>query len=151
MVRAVYSKLAAQHRNPVPNAAILRGLLVTSGILGKRLDTDDYPADRGEQTALVFSYLEAILEEAGATPQDVIKLDLYFADKSTGPSPMNSGFACGPTRPGARRAAIRPCFRTAVPSDRGHGPACRSAERLRPWRPPAPFDGPDDGHLPLSG
>ena len=45
MVRAVYSKLAAQHRNPVPNAAILRGLLVTSGILGKRLDTDDYPAD----------------------------------------------------------------------------------------------------------
>jgi len=82
MVRAVYSKLAAQHRNPVPNAAILRGLLVTSGILGKRLDTDDYPAERGAQTALVFSYLEAILEEAGATPQDVIKLDLYFADKS---------------------------------------------------------------------
>lgn len=82
MVRAVYSKLAVQHRNPVPNAAILRGLLVTSGILGKRLDTNDYPADRREQTALVFSYLEAILEEAGATPQDVIKLDLYFADKS---------------------------------------------------------------------
>ena len=41
-----------------------------------------YPADKGEQTALVFSYLEVILDEAGATSQDVIKLDLYFADKA---------------------------------------------------------------------
>ena len=81
MVHSIYSNKVAQHHNPVPNAAILRGLLVTSGILGKRLDGDDYPADRGEQTALVFSYLEVILEEAGATLQDVIKLDLYFADK----------------------------------------------------------------------
>ena len=82
MVRAINSDRAAQHHNPVPNAAILRGLLVTSSILGKRLDSDEYPADRGEQTALVFRYLEAILDEAGATPQDVIKLDLYFADKA---------------------------------------------------------------------
>ena len=81
MLRAIYSNKAAQHYNPVPNAAILRGLLVTSGILGKRLDSNDYPADKGEQTALVFGYLEVILDEAGATPQDVIKLDLYFADK----------------------------------------------------------------------
>ena len=82
MVRAINSDRAAQHHNPVPNAAILRGLLVTSSILGKRLDSDEYPADSGEQTALVFRYLEAILDEAGATSQDVIKLDLYFADKA---------------------------------------------------------------------
>ena len=82
MVRAINSDRAAQHHNPVPNAAVLRGLLVTSSILGKRLDSDEYPADRGEQTALVFRYLEAILDEAGATSQDVIKLDLYFADKA---------------------------------------------------------------------
>ena len=82
MVRAINSDRAAQHHNPVPNAAILHGLLVTSSILGKRLDSDEYPADRGEQTALVFRYLEAILDEAGATSQDVIKLDLYFADKA---------------------------------------------------------------------
>ena len=82
MVRAINSDRAAQHHNPVPNAAILRGLLVTSSILGKRLNSDEYPVDRGEQTALVFSYLEAILDEAGATSQDVIKLDLYFADKA---------------------------------------------------------------------
>lgn len=82
MVRAINSDRAAAHHNPVPNAAVVRGVLVTSSILGKTLDTDEYPADRGEQTALVFEYLEAILEEAGASPQDVVKLDLYFADKS---------------------------------------------------------------------
>ena len=82
MVVSINSDKVAAHRNPVPNAAIMRGVLVTSGILGKRLDTDDYPVDRAEQTALVFTYLEAILDEAGASPQDVVKLDLYFADKS---------------------------------------------------------------------
>ena len=82
MVRAINSDRAAAHHNPVPNAAVVRGVLVTSGILGKTLDTDEYPADRGKQTALVFAYLEAILEEAGASSQDVVKLDLYFADKS---------------------------------------------------------------------
>lgn len=82
MVRAINSDRAAAHHNPVPNAAVVRGILVTSSILGKTLDTDEYPVDRAEQTALVFAYLEAILEEAGASSDDVVKIDLYFADKS---------------------------------------------------------------------
>ena len=82
MVRAINSDRAAAHHNPVPNAAVVRGILVTSSILGKTLDTDEYPVDRAEQTALVFAYLEAILEEAGASRDDVMKIDLYFADKS---------------------------------------------------------------------
>lgn len=82
MVRAVYTRKAAQHLNPVPNAAVHRGLLITSGILGKDLESGAYPKDKAQQVALVFDYLEAILDEAGATLQDVVKLDLYFADKS---------------------------------------------------------------------
>ncbi|MEM9578878.1 MAG: RidA family protein [Pseudomonadota bacterium] len=82
MVRAVYSPRAAQHLNPVPNAAVHKGLLITSGILGKELDSGAYPADKSRQVALVFDYLEAILAEAGADLQDVVKLDLYLGDKS---------------------------------------------------------------------
>lgn len=82
MVRAVYTLKAAQHLNPVPNAAVHNGLLITSGILGKELDSAAYPADKARQVALVFEYLEAILDEADADLQDVVKLDLYFADKS---------------------------------------------------------------------
>jgi len=82
MVRSINCKNVAKHRNPVPSAAIHRGLLITSAILGKELDTDDYPLDKDRQIELVFEYLKTILTEAGATPQDIVKIDLYFADKS---------------------------------------------------------------------
>ena len=81
MVRSVVSARAAQHKNPVPNAALHNGLLITSGILGKELDTDTYPDEKARQFELVFQYLEAVLEEAGADLQDVVKVDLYFRDK----------------------------------------------------------------------
>ncbi len=82
MVRSITSRRAAQHSNPVPNAAIHRGLLITSAVLGKELDGDTYPADKARQVALAFDYLEAILDEGGATLHDVVKIDLYLADKS---------------------------------------------------------------------
>ena len=82
MVRAVYSSRTAQLHNPVPNAAVHNGLLMTSGVLGKDLETGDYPKEREQQVALVFEYVVAILEDAGAGLQDVLKLDLYFADKT---------------------------------------------------------------------
>ena len=85
MVRSIVTKKASQHKNPVPNAAVHRGILVTSGILGKDLQSDSYPPDKPQQMALAFDYLERILEEAGARLQDVVKVDLYFADKSDRP------------------------------------------------------------------
>lgn len=81
MVRAITSTKVAQHKNPIPNAALHNGLLVTSSIMGKDIEDDRYPADKAVQTALAFDYLETILDEAGATCQDVVKIDLYFADK----------------------------------------------------------------------
>ena len=72
MVRSVHSPRAAQHVNPVPNAAVGNGLLVTSGILGKDLETGEYPAGKVRQVGLVFEYLEAVLEEASAGLQDVV-------------------------------------------------------------------------------
>ncbi len=124
MVCAVYSKLAAQHRNPVPNAAILRGLLVTSGILGKRLDTDDYPADRGEQTALVFSYLEAILEEAGATPQDVIVVLLRrFTNLADATTLLPLASMTPPSSP----SVFSHICRTAPSSSSDISPICKTA------------------------
>lgn len=85
MVRSIYSRLAAQHNNPVPNAAIHNGVLITSGILGKDPKTDQYFQSPEHQIESVFQQLEHILSEAGATVQDVIKVDLYFQDKSHRP------------------------------------------------------------------
>jgi enamine deaminase RidA (YjgF/YER057c/UK114 family) len=77
VVKSSTCKHAAQHQNPVPNAAIHRGVIVTLGILGKDLETDTYPPGRAHQVDLAFTYLEAILAEAGATVQDVVKLGLF--------------------------------------------------------------------------
>ena len=81
MVRSIYAKGAAQHLNPVPNAAVHRGVLVTSGVLGKDPATGDYAPETAEQIRLAFEQLPAILAEGGAELQDVVKVDLYFADR----------------------------------------------------------------------
>ena len=82
MVKSITTPKAAQHVNPVPNAAIHRGILVTSGIFGKDLQTGAFPEDKDKQMALAFDYLQAIIDEAGAELQDVVKVDLYFMDKT---------------------------------------------------------------------
>ena len=81
MVDSIYAKGAAQHVNPVPNAAVHRGILVTSGVLGKDPKTGEYAQETAEQIRLAFEQLPLILAEAGAGPPDVVKLDLYFADR----------------------------------------------------------------------
>ncbi|HCH99312.1 MAG: hypothetical protein CME00_03790 [Geminicoccus sp.] len=81
MVRSIYAKGAAKHLNPVPNAAVHRGVLVTSGVLGKDPATGDYAPETAEQIRLAFEQLPAILAEGGAELQDVVKVDLYFADR----------------------------------------------------------------------
>ena len=85
MVRSIYAKGAAQHLNPVPNAAVHRGVLVTSGVLGKDPTTGDYAPETAEQIRLAFEQLPAILAEGGAELQDVVKVDLYFADRQDRP------------------------------------------------------------------
>lgn len=82
MVRSIYAKGAAQHQNPVPNAAVHRGLLITSGILGKDPETGDYAPETADQIRLAFEQLPLILSEGGANLQDVVKVDLYFADRA---------------------------------------------------------------------
>lgn len=86
MVRSIYAKGAAQHLNPVPNAAVHRGVLLTSGVLGKDPATGDYAPETAEQIRLAFEQLPAILAEGGAELQDVVKVDLYFADRLDRPT-----------------------------------------------------------------
>ena len=82
MVRAIDPSNIPPHKNPIPAAAIHRGILISSVISGKSAVTDAYPEDKTEQISLVFKYIENIISEAGGIVQDIIKLDLYFSDKS---------------------------------------------------------------------
>lgn len=85
MVKSIDGSRIPQHRNPIPAAAIHRGILMTSGIFGKEIETGDFPQSKERQVELAFAYLRSILEEAGASLQDVIKVDLHFACKADRP------------------------------------------------------------------
>jgi 2-iminobutanoate/2-iminopropanoate deaminase len=82
MVVSITSALVSQHENPIPNAAVHNGILVTSGILGKELESGKYPPEFAIQSRLCFLYLQRILEAVNASIQDVVKLDVYLGDKS---------------------------------------------------------------------
>ena len=82
MVRAIDPSNLPSHKNPIPAAAIHRGILISSVISGKSAVTDAYPEDKTEQISLVFKYIENIISEAGGVVQDIIKMDLYFRDKN---------------------------------------------------------------------
>lgn len=82
MVRAIDPSNIPPHKNPIPAAAIHRGILISSVISGKSLVTDTYSKDKKEQISLIFEYIEKITLEAGGSVQDIIKMDLYFRDKS---------------------------------------------------------------------
>ena len=82
MVKAIDPSDIPPHKNPIPAAAIHRGILISSVISGKSLVTDAYSKDKKEQISLVFEYIQKIILEAGGSVQDIIKMDLYFRDKS---------------------------------------------------------------------
>ena len=82
MVRAIDPSNLPPHKNPIPAAAIHRGILISSVISGKSAVTEAYPEDKTEQISLVFKYIENIISEAGGGVQDIIKMDLYFRDKN---------------------------------------------------------------------
>ena len=82
MVKAIDPSDIPSHKNPIPAAAIHGGILISSVISGKSSVTDAYSKDKTEQISLVFKYIEKIISEAGGSVQNIIKMDLYFRDKS---------------------------------------------------------------------
>ena len=81
MVISVNPSNVPHHKNPIPAAALHRGVLISSSISGQDLETSKYSSDKSIQIALAFEYLQNIVTDAGATAQDIIKVDMYFADK----------------------------------------------------------------------
>ena len=56
-------------------------LVFASGQLGITAD-DRVPEDAGEQAVLCFRAITAILEEAGMTPADVVRINAYVTDRA---------------------------------------------------------------------
>ena len=71
MRKSINSTEVHRHKNPIPHASIIKGLMISSAISGIDNKTGNYPKEKNTQ-----------IEEANADFKDVLKVDLYFNDKS---------------------------------------------------------------------
>jgi len=61
------------HKNPIPAAALHRGVLISSSISGQDTVSGEYSSDKSVQIALAFEYLKNIINDAGGSVQDIVK------------------------------------------------------------------------------
>jgi 2-iminobutanoate/2-iminopropanoate deaminase len=66
------------HNAPIPMASRVGNIVYTSGIMGKSMETGEFPASVEDQAHECFKNLRAVLEQAGATPDDVVKVTVYI-------------------------------------------------------------------------
>ena len=69
------------HRNPIPAACRLGPLLMSGSILPRHADGSS-PATLDEQCALMFGYVREIMEQAGGTPDQIVKVNVAMKDAS---------------------------------------------------------------------
>ena len=79
--RSIYLK-DFSHKNPIPAACVIDGLLMSGIIYGLDPQTGKAAEGLEEQTRLMFVHLRQILKEAGMGPQNVLKLDVALLDRS---------------------------------------------------------------------
>jgi enamine deaminase RidA (YjgF/YER057c/UK114 family) len=70
------------HKFPVPNACRIGNLVVSGAIHGTDPATHVMPDDLTAQCAHVFANMKAIVETAGGTVEDIIKMTIYIRDRN---------------------------------------------------------------------
>jgi enamine deaminase RidA (YjgF/YER057c/UK114 family) len=69
-----------KHKNPIPNACVIDGLLMSGVILGTDPVTGDMPSTIEAQCANMFGHVRAIVVAAGGSPADIIKMTVWLRD-----------------------------------------------------------------------
>lgn len=70
------------HSNPIPLATSIGNLLVTGTIPGRDPSTGEYPRTVDAQCELMFSNIERVMNAAGGTTGDILKLTVWLKDIS---------------------------------------------------------------------
>ena len=66
-------------KNPTPAAAVLRGIVMTGAIFGTDASTGRLAEGSGAQCEHMFANAQRILEAAGASFSDVLKMTFFIA------------------------------------------------------------------------
>ena len=70
------------HKNPIPAACRIGDMLYSGSIQGTDPATGRYGATLDEQSVLMFAHLQRIVEAAGGTLEDVIKVTVWMRDRA---------------------------------------------------------------------
>ena len=83
--RVSFELPGVEHTHPIPGGCRIGSFLVTSIISGKDPGTGAFPEGIEGQCAQMFANVRALLEAGGATPEDVIKMNVWLTDKALRP------------------------------------------------------------------
>jgi 2-iminobutanoate/2-iminopropanoate deaminase len=67
---------------PIPNACVVDGLLMSGGVSGKDPATGAVPEDPAAEVEQAFANLRAIVEAAGGTLDQVVKVTVFVTDRA---------------------------------------------------------------------
>nr|WIE93932.1 RidA family protein [Mesorhizobium sp. WSM4875] len=81
-MRKSISVKGLSHRHPVPNACRIGNMVFSGAIHGVSPTTQELPAGMAAQSANVFANMRAVIEAAGGSAEDIIKVDIYLRDSS---------------------------------------------------------------------
>jgi 2-iminobutanoate/2-iminopropanoate deaminase len=75
----------AKHVNPIPSASRRGPFVATGAISGTAPETGQVPADLDAQCRLMFANVRRVMETAGGTPDDIVKMTVWITDRALRP------------------------------------------------------------------
>jgi enamine deaminase RidA (YjgF/YER057c/UK114 family) len=72
----------AKHVNPIPSASRKGPFVVSGAISGADPASGKVPAELDAQCRQMFDNVRRVMSAAGGTPEDIIKLTVWIADRS---------------------------------------------------------------------
>ena len=77
------------HQNPIPNASRIGNILMSSIMNGTEPGTRTAPPDLAGQVTNIFKHIRLCVEAAGGTVDDIIKINFWMKQPSTGRAALN--------------------------------------------------------------
>jgi 2-iminobutanoate/2-iminopropanoate deaminase len=75
----------ARHVNPIPSASRRGPFLITGAISGADPQSGQVPADLDAQCRQMFDNVRRVMDTAGGTPDDIIKMNVWITDRALRP------------------------------------------------------------------
>ena len=78
-----------KHQNPIPNGSRIGNIVMSSIMNGSDPETRTMPPDLANQVTNIFKHIRLCVEAAGGSVDDIIKVNFWMKQPSTGRAALN--------------------------------------------------------------